>query len=110
METVRQQFRQAPSINPLYVRMQVATLQPPATGPLEHGWYERELVVDLTPTPVESEIFSNFGSNARNGIGRAQRNRVEVRHIPREEWTDVFATQLFPIMRETAERGGFSVL
>ena len=32
---------------------------------------------------------------------------VEIRHIPKEEWKEIFATQLFPIMQETAERGGF---
>lgn len=105
METVRGQFRQTTAIHPLYVRMQVATLQHPATDPIEHGWYEREIVVDLTP--AEDEILKTFGSNARNRIGRAKRNGVEVRHIPREHWREVFAKELFPIMQETAERGGF---
>lgn len=105
METMRQQFLHMPGIDPLYVRMQVSTLQAPATRPIEHGWYEREIVVDLAPD--ESAILKSFGSNARNRIGRAQRNGVEVRHIPREEWREVFASQLFPIMQETAERGGF---
>ncbi|TKV29013.1 aminoacyltransferase [Arthrobacter sp. NamB2] len=105
METVREQFRHDPSVHPLYVRMQVATLQPPATGPIEHGWYEREIVVDLGPS--EAELLKSFRPNARNSIRRAQRSGVEVRHIPREEWTGVFATQLYPIMQETADRDGF---
>lgn len=105
METVREQFRQDTSVNPLYVRMQVATVQLPATGPIEHGWYEREIVVDLTPT--EPEILKSFGSNARNRIKRAERAGVETKRIPREQWKDVFAAELFPIMQETAERGGF---
>ncbi|WP_105032206.1 lipid II:glycine glycyltransferase FemX [Arthrobacter ruber] len=105
METVRRQFRDHPSVDPLYVRMQVATPQPPATGPIEHGWYEREIVVDLTPS--EADLLKSFRPNARNSIRRAQRNGVEVRHIPREEWRIVFAEQLFPIMQETAERDGF---
>ncbi|MFJ6002203.1 lipid II:glycine glycyltransferase FemX [Arthrobacter sp. NPDC092385] len=105
MESVRGQFREHPSVDPLYVRMQVATPQAPATGPIEHGWYEREIVVDLTPS--EPELLRSFRPNARNSIRRAQRNGVEVRHIPREEWKEVFATQLFPIMQETAERDGF---
>jgi lipid II:glycine glycyltransferase (peptidoglycan interpeptide bridge formation enzyme) len=85
--------------------MQVATPQAPATGPIEHGWYEREIVVDLTPG--EAELLKSFRPNARNSIRRAQRNGVEVKHIPREEWKEVFATQLFPIMQETAARDGF---
>ncbi|MHA7280060.1 lipid II:glycine glycyltransferase FemX [Arthrobacter sp. MDT2-2] len=105
METVRHQFREGHSVDPLYVRMQVATLQAPATGPIEHGWYEREIVVDLTPT--EAELLKSFRPNARNSIRRAQRNGVEIRHIPRTEWKNVFATELFPIMQETAERDGF---
>ncbi len=105
MDTVRRQFGETPSMNPLYVRMQVATAQAPATGPIEHGWYEREIVVDLTPT--EADLLRGFRPNARNSIRRAQRNGVEVKHIPREEWKQVFAEQLFPIMRETAERDGF---
>ena len=105
LETVRKQFRNQPGMNPLYVRLQVATLQPPATDPIEHGWYEREIVVDLTPS--EADILKSFRPNARNSIRRAQRNGVEVRHIPREEWKETFAAQLYPIMRETAERDGF---
>jgi hypothetical protein len=105
METVRRQFSDAPAVKPLYVRMQVATAQAPATGPIEHGWYEREIVVDLTP--AEADLLKGFRPNARNSIRKAQRNGVEVRSIPREEWKQVFAEQLFPIMRETAERDGF---
>lgn len=105
METVRRQFRDEPALNPLYVRMQVATLQEPATGPIEHGWYEREIVVDLEPS--EADLLRSFRPNARNSIRRAQRSGVEVRHIPREEWTKVFAEELYPIMQETAARDGF---
>ncbi|WP_434995369.1 lipid II:glycine glycyltransferase FemX [Arthrobacter sp. Ld5] len=105
METVRRQFRDHPTVHPLYVRLQVATLQAPATGPIEHGWYEREIVVDLTPS--EAELLKSFRPNARNSIRRAQRNGIEIRHIHREEWKRVFATELYPIMRETAERDGF---
>lgn len=105
LETVREQFRADPSVDPLYVRMQVATLQDPATGPIEHGWYEREIVVDLTPS--EPDLLASFRSNARNSIRRARRNGVEVREIPRERWAEVFARELFPILRETAERDGF---
>lgn len=105
MRTVRQQFLDHPAVDPLYVRMQVATLQDPAAGPIEHGWYEREIVVDLMP--AEADILKGFRPNARNSIRRAERNGITVRHIPQEEWTSVFATQLFPIMQETAERDGF---
>ncbi|MEC5199518.1 hypothetical protein RCH21_001749 [Arthrobacter sp. PL16] len=105
METVREQFRNHPTAHPLYVRMQVATLQAPATGPIEHGWYEREIVVDLTPS--EAGLLKSFRPNARNSIRRAQRNGVTIEHIPREEWKNVFARELFPIMQETAERDGF---
>ncbi|MHA7282452.1 lipid II:glycine glycyltransferase FemX [Arthrobacter sp. TMS2-4] len=105
METVRRQFRDHPAVDPLYVRLQVATLQAPATGPIEHGWYEREIVVDLTPS--ETDLLKTFRPNARNSIRRARRNGIEVRHIRREEWKRVFAQELYPIMRETAERDGF---
>ncbi|WP_323960376.1 peptidoglycan bridge formation glycyltransferase FemA/FemB family protein [Arthrobacter sp. JZ12] len=105
LQTVRAQFREPGPTGPLYARMQVATLQSPATQPIEYGWYEREILVDLTPD--ENDLLKSLGSNARNRIARAERNGVEVRQIPRERWTDVFATQLFPIMRETANRGGF---
>nr|WP_253908485.1 peptidoglycan bridge formation glycyltransferase FemA/FemB family protein [Arthrobacter sp. H41] len=85
--------------------MQVATLQPPATGPLEHGWYEREIVVDLRPD--EKELLAGFRPNARNSIRRARKEGVEVRSIPQEEWIEVFRTELFPILQETAERDAF---
>jgi hypothetical protein len=105
LETVRRQFLDSTELSPLYVRLQVATLQAPATDPIEHGWYEREIVVDLTPS--EGDILKSFRPNARNSIRRAQRNGVEVRHIPREEWLEVFIHQLYPIMQETGERDGF---
>jgi hypothetical protein len=106
MATVREQFAADPALKPLYVRMQVAHEQPPATGPIEHGWYEREIVVDLTPS--ETDLLASFRPNARNSIRRARRNNVEVRHIPREEWVSMFTRELFPIMQETSERDGFS--
>ncbi len=105
MDTLRQQFRSDDDASPLYVRMQVATLQPPATGPLEHGWYEREIVVDLRPD--EKELLAGFRPNARNSIRRARKEGVEVRSIPQEEWIEVFRTELFPILQETAERDAF---
>jgi hypothetical protein len=105
METVLEQFTADPAVDPLYIRMQVSTPQPPAEGPLEHGWFEREIVVDLTPD--EKDIFRSFKPNARNSVRRAQKAGVEVRSIPRKLWTETFRQDLFPIMRETAERDGF---
>lgn len=106
MRTVQQQFAGDPGTDPLYVRMQVEHPQPPADGPIEHGWYEREIVVDLTPS--EDAIFKSFRPNARNSIRRAERSGVEVRTIDRTDWVDVFRTDLYPILQETAERDGFS--
>lgn len=106
MATVQQQFAEDPGTNPLYVRMQVESPQAPADGPIEHGWYEREIVVDLRPS--EDDIFKSFRPNARNSIRRAERSGVEVRTIERAEWVDVFRRDLYPILQETAERDGFS--
>lgn len=106
MRTVQEQFAADPDTDPLYVRMQVEHPQPPADGPIEHGWYEREIVVDLTPS--EDAIFKSFRPNARNSIRRAERSGVEVRTIERNDWIRVFREDLFPILQETAERDGFS--
>ncbi|NJC24170.1 hypothetical protein BJ994_003246 [Arthrobacter pigmenti] len=106
MRTVQQQFSTDTDANPLYVRMQVKHAQPPADGPIEHGWYERELVVDLTPS--EQAIFKSFRPNARNSIRRAERSGVEIRVIDRSDWVRVFQDELYPILQETAERDGFS--
>ncbi|WP_035773301.1 peptidoglycan bridge formation glycyltransferase FemA/FemB family protein [Arthrobacter sp. Br18] len=106
MHTVRHQFRHDDGAAPLYVRMQVATPQLPAAGPLEHGWYEREIVVDLEPD--EKALLAGFRPNARNSIRRARKAGVEIRSIPRKEWIAVFREELFPILQETAERDGFS--
>ena len=104
--TIQQQFREDTAVDPLYVRMQVEHPQPPVTGPLEHGWYEREIVVDLTPDT--DAIFASFRSNARNLIRKAEKLGVQVRTIERADWAEVFRTELFPIMQETASRDGFS--
>lgn len=106
MRTVQQQFAADPDTDPLYVRMQVEHAQAPAAGPIEHGWYEREIVVDLTPS--EDAIFKSFRPNARNSIRRAERSGVEVRTIERPDWINVFRTDLYPILQETAARDGFS--
>lgn len=106
VSTVQEQFREDPAVDPLYIRMQVLHPQPPVTGPLEHGWYEREIVVDLTPDT--DAIFGSFRSNARNLIRKAEKLGVEVRTIEPERWAGVFRTELFPIMQETAARDGFS--
>lgn len=104
--TVQEQFRADPAVDPLYVRMQVEHVSPPVTGPLEHGWYEREIVVDLTPDT--EQIFAAFRPNARNLIRKAEKLGVEVRTVERERWAEIFRTELFPIMQETAARDGFS--
>lgn len=104
--TVRRQFRDDPAVDPLYVRMQVAHPAPPVAGPLEHGWYEREIVVDLTPD--EDAIFAAFRSNARNLVRKARKLGVEVRSIERSRWAEVFRTELYPILQETAARDGFT--
>ena len=106
MHTVQHQFTDDPGTDPLYVRMQVKHPLPPAAGPIEHGWYEREIVVDLTPG--EDAIFKSFRPNARNSIRRAERSGVEVRTIERARWVEVFRADLYPILQETAERDGFS--
>lgn len=106
MQTVQKQFGEDPEIAPLYIRMQVAHLQEPATGPIEHGWYEREIVVDLTPD--ERDILKAFRPNARNSIRKAGRSGVEVRTIDRADWVDIFRRELFPILEETSARDGFS--
>ncbi|WP_026552596.1 peptidoglycan bridge formation glycyltransferase FemA/FemB family protein [Arthrobacter sp. H20] len=106
MQTVRAQFGADRAINPLYVRLQVEHLQDPATGPIEHGWYEREIVVDLTPS--EADIYKSFRPNARNSIRRAERAGVEILSIARTDWSTVFRRELFPILEETAARDGFT--
>lgn len=106
MHTVQEQFSKDAGIDPLYVRMQIQHPQPPADGPIEHGWYEREIVVDLTP--AEDAIFKSFRPNARNSIRRAQRSGVDIRLIERGDWVRVFRQDLFPILQETAERDGFA--
>jgi hypothetical protein len=106
VRTVQEQFAADQDVNPLYVRLQVEHPQPPVTEPLEHGWYEREIVVDLTRD--EADIFGSFRSNARNSIRRAERSGVEVRSIPRADREHVFRTELFPILEETAARDGFT--
>ncbi len=106
MRTVQAQFDEDVDTDPLYVRMQVKHPQAPADGPIEHGWYEREIVVDLTPS--EDAIFKSFRPNARNSIRRAERSGVEIRTIERPEWVDVFRRDLYPILQETAERDGFA--
>ena len=106
LQTVKEQFRADPDVSPLYVRLQVQHLQDPATGPIEHGWYEREIVVDLTPNEID--IYKAFKPNARNSIRRAERAGVEIRSIERSDWATVFRGELFPILEETAARDGFT--
>lgn len=105
MRTVQSQFARAAGVNPLYVRMQIRHPRLPALGPLEHGWYEREIVVDLEPE--EEAIFKSFRPNARNSIRRAKRAGIEVVSIPRSEWIEVFRNELYPILEETAARDNF---
>lgn len=105
MRTIQEQFSNDPAIDPLYVRMQIRHPQPPADGPIEHGWYEREIVVDLTP--AEDAIFRSFRPNARNSIRRAERSGVDVRVIERSDRIRVFREDLYPILQETAARDGF---
>ncbi len=104
--TVMDQFSEDPAVDPLYIRMQVEHPKPPVTDPIEHGWYEREIVVDLRPE--SKAIAAGFRPNARNCIRKARKTGVEVRFIDTAERTAVFRRELFPIMEETAERDKFA--
>lgn len=106
VDTVLEQFSDDPAVDPLYIRMQVQHPKPPVTDPIEHGWYEREIVVDLRPD--EKAIAAGFRPNARNCIRKARKTGVEVRFIDASERTEVFRRELYPIMEETAERDKFA--
>ncbi len=106
VKTVVEQFKDDPAADPLYIRMQVRHPKPPVTDPIEHGWYEREIVVDLQPD--EKTIAAGFRPNARNCIRKARKTGVEIRFIEASERTGVFRRELFPIMEETAERDQFA--
>lgn len=106
VETIKDQGRVDPQIAPLYVRLQVANPEIGVRKALEPGWYEREIVVDLTPT--EDELLKSFRANARQSIRKATKAGVEVRFIERAERREVFARDLFPILAETADRAEFA--
>jgi hypothetical protein len=104
--TVRAQFAADPTVNPIFVRLQVEHPRPPVARALEPGWYDREIVVDLTQD--EKTMLASFRPNARQSIRKAARAGVEVRIIDRTERVELFHRELFPIMAETAARDGFS--
>ncbi|MCZ2401714.1 peptidoglycan bridge formation glycyltransferase FemA/FemB family protein [Paenarthrobacter sp. Z7-10] len=106
LNTVRAQFAADPRVDPVFVRLQVEHPQPPVARALEPGWYDREIVVDLTQD--EKAMLASFRANARQSIRKATRAGVEVRIIDRAERVELFHRDLFPIMSETAARDGFS--
>lgn len=105
VRTVLAQFASDPAVDPLYIRMQVLHPQSPVTGPIEHGWYEREIVVDLRPD--EKAIAAAFRPNARNCIRKAQKLGIEIRFLDPTVRADIFRRELYPIMEETAARDNF---
>ncbi len=106
VSTIRAQFAADPRVSPVFLRLQVEHSQPALAKALEPGWYDREIVVDLTPD--EKAILAGFRPNARQSIRKATRAGVQTRTIERSERSEVFRRELYPIMAETAERDGFS--
>lgn len=106
VETMKNQAAEDPSIDPLYLRLQVANPEIGVSEALEAGWYDREIVVDLAPT--EEELFASFRANARQSVRKANRAGVEIRFIEPADREEVFARDLFPILQETAERDDFA--
>lgn len=106
VETMKDQARKDPDIDPLYLRLQVANPEIGVRKALEPGWYEREIVVDLEPT--EDELLKSFRANARQSIRKATKAGVEVRFIEPKDRQEVFARDLYPILAETADRADFA--
>ncbi|WP_427015854.1 lipid II:glycine glycyltransferase FemX [Pseudarthrobacter sp. P1] len=111
LATVKAQFASDARVDPVFVRLQVehpaSALNPvPIATALEPGWYDREIVVDLTLD--EKELLASFRPNARQSIRKATRAGVEIRTIDRSERLELFSTALYPIMAETAARDGFA--
>ncbi len=106
VDTIKEQAAVDPAIDPLYLRLQVANERIGVSEALEAGWYDREIVVDLTPT--EDELFAGFRANARQSVRKANRAGVEIRFIEPAEREAAFARDLFPILQETAERDDFA--
>ena len=106
VEALGSQAQADADINPIYLRLQVAHPQIGVKKALEAGWYDREIVVDLTPT--EDELLSSFRANARQSIRKANRAGVVIEFIEPERREAVFREDLFPILQETAERDDFA--
>lgn len=106
VETMKDQVQTDPEVDPLYLRLQVANPEIGVHKALEAGWYEREIVVDLTPS--EDALLKSFRANARQSIRKATKAGVEVRFIEPAQRREVFARDLFPILAETAERDDFA--
>ncbi len=106
LDTLRAQFGADHRVDPVFVRLQVQHPQPPVAKALEPGWYDREIVVDLTQD--EKVMLASFRPNARQSIRKATRAGVVIRTIDRAERAELFRRELFPIMAETAARDEFS--
>ncbi|MDJ0355791.1 peptidoglycan bridge formation glycyltransferase FemA/FemB family protein [Paenarthrobacter sp. PH39-S1] len=104
--TIRGQFDRDARVSPVFLRLQVKHPQPGVAKALEPGWYDREIVVDLTQD--EKAMLAGFRPNARQSIRKATRAGVEIRRIERADRMEVFRRELYPIMAETAARDGFS--
>ncbi len=104
--TLRAQFGSGAGVDPVFVRLQVEHPQQGVVKALEPGWYDREIVVDLSQD--EKTMLAGFRPNARQSIRKATRAGVQIRTIETADRLAVFRRELFPIMTETAARDGFS--
>jgi lipid II:glycine glycyltransferase (peptidoglycan interpeptide bridge formation enzyme) len=104
--TIRAQFRNDPDVTPVFARLQVQHSLPGVAKALEPGWYDREIVVDLSQD--EKSMLAGFRPNARQAIRKAGRAGITVRVVERADRQELFRQKLFPILEETASRDGFS--
>jgi lipid II:glycine glycyltransferase (peptidoglycan interpeptide bridge formation enzyme) len=90
--------------SPLFIR---AHLPSPTIGAVEahsKALVEKTTIVDLTP-PFE-EVLARMNYGARRGMRNAEKARITVREVPRDEAIANFATY-YAILRETTSRSGF---
>ncbi len=105
--TLTDQFRVTNGTSPLFIRLTIPSQVKPLRQPFEHTMYDQTVVVDLTQT--EEEILAHMSQSGRQGLRKSTKAGIIVKELPLRDAQAVFCQDFYPILAETADRGGFGI-
>lgn len=104
--TLTEQFSNHSS-KPVFIRLTMPNRVKPMVLPFEHTMYDQTVIIDLAKS--EDELLASMSQSGRQGIRKAIKYKVAVKELSHDQALENFNKKFYPILSETASRGGFGI-